>query len=162
MVMKIHFFPYSHTYKNISHALILFCDTKSNFHIFQALFYTAFAILFMKSSHRRVIRNGAFILSWHFYLSIISVSSKVLRGSMFPLWVYAPLDYNFIYGSRDRVVGIVTGYWLDNRWIGVRVPAVSRFFSSPCCPGRLWSPLSLLSIGHREFFLRGEVARTWS
>jgi hypothetical protein len=40
------------------------------------------------------------------------------------------------------VVGIATGYWLDDGGIGVRVPVGSRIFSSPNRPDRLWgSPL---------------------
>jgi hypothetical protein len=38
--------------------------------------------------------------------------------------------------SRDSVVGIVTGYGLDNRGVGVQVPVGSRIFSSPCRPDR--------------------------
>jgi hypothetical protein len=46
-------------------------------------------------------------------------------------------------------VGIVTGYGLDDRGVGVRVPVGSRIFSSPSRPDRLWGPLSLLSNGYR-------------
>jgi hypothetical protein len=41
--------------------------------------------------------------------------------------------------SRDIVVGIVTGYGLDDRGVGVRVPVESRMFSSSRRPGRLGS-----------------------
>jgi hypothetical protein len=34
--------------------------------------------------------------------------------------------------SRDSVVGITTGYRLDDREDGVQVPVGSRMFSSPC------------------------------
>jgi hypothetical protein len=43
-------------------------------------------------------------------------------------------------GSRDSVVGIVTGCGLDDRGFGVRVPVGSRIFSSSCRPNRLWGP----------------------
>jgi hypothetical protein len=33
--------------------------------------------------------------------------------------------------SWDSVVGIATGYWLDDREVGVRVPVGSRIFSRP-------------------------------
>jgi hypothetical protein len=33
--------------------------------------------------------------------------------------------------SRDSVVGITTGYGLDDGGVGVRVTVVSRIFSSP-------------------------------
>jgi hypothetical protein len=39
--------------------------------------------------------------------------------------------------SRDRVVGIATGYVLDDQGVAVRVPVGSRIFSSPRRPDRL-------------------------
>jgi hypothetical protein len=52
-------------------------------------------------------------------------------------------------GNRHSVVGTATGYGLDDRGIGVRVPVGSRIFSSPRRPDRLWGPPSLLSNGYR-------------
>jgi hypothetical protein len=52
--------------------------------------------------------------------------------------------FNF-YGSRDSAVGIATSYGLDDRGVGVRVPVVSRIFSSPDRPDRIWGPPNLLS-----------------
>jgi hypothetical protein len=49
-----------------------------------------------------------------------------------------------IYGSRASVVGIATGYGLDDCGVGVRVPVGSRIFSSPCRPDLLCGPPSLL------------------
>jgi hypothetical protein len=46
-------------------------------------------------------------------------------------------------------VGIATGYRLDDRRVGVRVPVWSRIFSSPRRPHRLCGPHSLLSNGYR-------------
>jgi hypothetical protein len=60
--------------------------------------------------------------------------------------------------SRDSVVGIATGYRLDDRGVGVPVIVGSRIFSSPRPPGMLWRPLNLLSIGYRGFFPGGKVA----
>jgi hypothetical protein len=54
-------------------------------------------------------------------------------------------------GSRDSVVGIATGYGLDDQEVGVRVPVGSRVFSSPHRPHRLWGPPSILSNGYRGF-----------
>jgi hypothetical protein len=51
--------------------------------------------------------------------------------------------------SRDSVVGIATGYGLDDGGFEVRVPVASRIFSSPNRPDRLWGPPSLLSNGYR-------------
>jgi hypothetical protein len=60
--------------------------------------------------------------------------------------------------SRDSVVGIVTGYRLDDRGVGVLVPVGSRIFSSPHRPDRLWVPPSLLSNANREHFPVGKAA----
>jgi hypothetical protein len=53
--------------------------------------------------------------------------------------------------SRDKSVGIATGYELDNRWVGVRV----KNFFSPLRPDRLWGPASLLSNEYRGLFPQG-------
>jgi hypothetical protein len=50
--------------------------------------------------------------------------------------------------------GIATGYGLDGRGVGFRVP-VERIFSSPRCADRLLGPSNLLSNVCRVFFLRG-------
>jgi hypothetical protein len=52
--------------------------------------------------------------------------------------------------SRGSVVGIATGYGLYDRGVGVRVPVVSRIFTSPNHPDRLWGPPNLLSNGYRR------------
>jgi hypothetical protein len=64
--------------------------------------------------------------------------------------------------NRDSAVGIGTGYGLDGRRFGVRVPVGPRFFSFPRRPDRLWGPPSLLSNGYQGQFLRGKAAGAWS
>jgi hypothetical protein len=57
--------------------------------------------------------------------------------------------------NQDSVVGIATGYGLDDRGVGVRVPVGSRIFTSLRLPDRLWGPPNLLSNGYRGFFSWG-------
>jgi hypothetical protein len=60
-----------------------------------------------------------------------------------------------ILSSDARVVGIATGYGLDDQGVGVRVPVGARIFSSQRRPNLLWAPLSLISSGYRGLFPRG-------
>jgi hypothetical protein len=54
--------------------------------------------------------------------------------------------------SSDSVVGVATGYGLDDREVGVRAPVGARIFSFPCHPDRLWDRPNLLYNGYRGFF----------
>jgi hypothetical protein len=58
-------------------------------------------------------------------------------------------------GSWDSSVSIATGYGLDDRGVGARVPVGSRIFFSPRRPDRLWDPPNLLSNVYRGPFPRG-------
>jgi hypothetical protein len=68
---------------------------------------------------------------------------------------------SFLYGtngepeSGDIAVGTATGYRLDDKGVGVRVPVGARLFPSPCRLDRLWGPPSLLYNGYRGFFPPG-------
>jgi hypothetical protein len=62
--------------------------------------------------------------------------------------------------SRDRAVGIATGYGLDDRGVGVRVPVGSRILFSPCRPDRICCPPNLLSNWYRGLFPPGKAAGT--
>jgi hypothetical protein len=68
------------------------------------------------------------------------------------------LNYILICSAVD----IETGYGLDGRGVGVRVPVRVRFFFSPRRPDRLWSQPSLLSNGYRGLTPGGKAARAWS
>jgi hypothetical protein len=63
--------------------------------------------------------------------------------------------YAYTYRSQDSLVGTATGYGLDNRGLGFRIPVWSRISYYPRRPNRLWSPPSLLTNGHRWLFPRG-------
>jgi hypothetical protein len=54
--------------------------------------------------------------------------------------------------SWDSTVGVATGYGLDDRGVGFRVPLGSRIVSSPRRPDRLWGPPNLLYNGYRGSF----------
>jgi hypothetical protein len=45
----------------------------------------------------------------------------------------------------DSAVSIATGYGLDDRGVGIRVPVGTKIFPSPYRPDRLWGLPSLLS-----------------
>jgi hypothetical protein len=60
----------------------------------------------------------------------------------------------------ERCHGIATGYGVDGRGVGVRVPVGARFFFSPRRPGRFWSPNSLLSSGYGGLLPRGKAEGT--
>jgi hypothetical protein len=56
---------------------------------------------------------------------------------------------------RDSVVGIATGYGLDDREVGVRIPVGSGILSSSICPDWFWGPPNILSNGYQDLFPRG-------
>jgi hypothetical protein len=57
------------------------------------------------------------------------------------------------------VVGIATGYGLDDQEVGDQVPVRARIFCTLCCPDRLWDLPSLLSNGYPGLLSRGLSGR---
>jgi hypothetical protein len=78
------------------------------------------------------------------------------------VWSIGICSLIYLCSSRDSIVGIATGYGLDDLGVGVRVPVGSKSFCSPRRPHRLWGPLSLLSTGHRGSFPGVKAAGAWS
>jgi hypothetical protein len=61
--------------------------------------------------------------------------------------------------SQDSVVGIATGYVLDDQGVGIRAPVGARIFTPPPRPDRLRGPPSLLSKGYRWLLPQGYSGR---
>jgi hypothetical protein len=80
-----------------------------------------------------------------------STSHKLYTATFLILYYYHS-------GVRDSVIGIATGYELDDRGTGVRAPVRSRIFSPLSSPDVFWVPPDLLSNGYRGFFLGGKAA----
>jgi hypothetical protein len=68
------------------------------------------------------------------------------------------MEPTIINESRDSAVSIATGYGLDGRGVGVRVPGGSRIFSSPSHSDRLWGAPNILSNGYWGAFPMGKAA----
>jgi hypothetical protein len=94
--------------------------------------------------------------SWrqNFWKCIIRVLRK--------LYKHCHLDNTYQY--RSRVVGIATGYGLNDWGIGVRVSLGSRILTSSYRPDRLWFYLEVSPLynGYRGFFPGGKMAGEWS
>jgi hypothetical protein len=99
--------------------------------------------------------NIIYVFTSYVNMFTLIISTTVVSIHIFPLFIWE-------LGSRNSAVGIATGYVLDDRGIGVRVPVGSRILSSPRRPDRLWCPPTLLSNEYLRFFPRGKAASAWS
>jgi hypothetical protein len=95
--------------------------------------------------------------SWKGFLWDAVHDTLIEHISIIIIWLH-----NVINHSRDSVVGIATGYGLDEQGVGVGVPVGSRIFSSSRCPDPLWGSPSPLSNGYRGRFPRDKAAGAWS
>jgi hypothetical protein len=80
-----------------------------------------------------------FLIYFNFILLFHSFLLSIIFYSFFGIFL-------IFFSSRDSVVGIATGYGLDDRGVGVRIPVGSRIFSSPRGPDWLsirWVPVAL-------------------
>jgi hypothetical protein len=68
---------------------------------------------------------------------------------------YCYLQLRSVSGQLIQLIDIATGYGLDDRRVGVRVPVESRIFSSPNRLGRLWGLPSILRNEYKGLFPRG-------
>jgi hypothetical protein len=84
----------------------------------------------------------------------IWVASQDLRFSELFLFWKVPAEIN----EPRCIVGIATGYGLDNWGVRVRFPVGSRMLNSPYHPDWLWSPLNLLSNWYWGIFPLGGKA----
>jgi hypothetical protein len=101
------------------------------------------------NTHKSSILNSVLYTTFIFLLFLWLASCCAYTMNMF----------NFYRQRRNSSVGIASIYWLDDWGIGVRVPVISRIFSYPRRPDRLWGPPNLLSNGYRGAVLSPRVKR---
>jgi hypothetical protein len=79
----------------------------------------------------------------------LSESQQTLKTDKLTLFIIIYHTYRQLHRSWDSSVGIATGYGLDDRGVGVRVPEGSKIFSSPRRPDRLWDRGVTLTTHHK-------------
>jgi hypothetical protein len=86
----------------------------------------------------------------------VSAAQDHLQATINRLFDITILFTSFpLIGAWIAQVDIASGYRLDDRGFGVRVPEGSRIFCSLRRPDWLWVPPNFLSNGYRELFPRG-------
>jgi hypothetical protein len=75
------------------------------------------------------------------------------------MYTHSPVGISVYFAALHSSVGIATGYVMDDRGVGVRVPVRSRIFSLRR-PNRLSGSHNLLSSWYRRLFPRGYSSRS--
>jgi hypothetical protein len=108
----------------------------------------------------RALLNSKGFWRWCIILRTASFPCHYIPSRIFPSYLY---NHSFLIifllvlkYTRDNTIGIKPGYGLDDRGVEFRVPVGSRVFLSPRRPDQFWGSHSLLSIGWRRIFPRGQ------
>jgi hypothetical protein len=84
------------------------------------------------------------------------VSSLLVRSKYCTFSLECFIPSNVFLFIRDSSVGIATGYGLDDRGGGIRVPVGTRILSFPRRPQRHSGPPNLLTNGYQVLFPGGK------